>query len=59
MGSAHCPIEVNILPKFRENPPRGTGDTEQTKNSRLKPVTLNCDFVSLHGSKIKRNSFQG
>ena len=49
MGSAHCPTEVNIWPKFRENPPRGKGDAEWTQNSRLKPVTLNCDLVSLHG----------
>ena len=49
MGSAHCPTEVNIWPKFRENPPRGKRDTERTQNSRLKPVTLNCDLVSLHG----------
>ena len=48
-GSAHCPTEVNIRTKFRENPPKGKGDTERTKNSRLKPVTLNCDLVSLHG----------
>ena len=49
MGSAHCPTQVNISLKFRENHPRGTGDTEQTQNSRLKPVTLKCDLVSLHG----------
>ena len=49
MGSAHCLTEVNIWPKFRENPPRDKGDTERTQNSRLKPVTLNCDLVSLHG----------
>ena len=49
MGSAHCPTEVNIWPKFKVNPPRGKGDTERSQNSRLKPVTLNCDLVSLHG----------
>ena len=49
MGSAHCPTKVNIRPKFRENHPRGKGDTEWTQNSRHKPVTLNCDLVSLHG----------
>ena len=48
MGYAHCPTEVNIWPKFRENPPRGKGDTGRTQNSRLKPMTLNCDLVSLH-----------
>ena len=49
MASAHCPTEVYIGPKFRENPPRGKGDTERRQNSRLKAVTLNCDLVSLHG----------
>ena len=49
MGSAHCPTEANVRPKFRENLPRGKGDTEWTQNSRLKPVTLNCDLLSLHG----------
>ena len=49
MGSAHCPTEVNIWPKFKENPPRGKEDTERTQNSRLKSVTLNCNHVSLHG----------
>ena len=49
MGSAHCPTEVNIWPKFRENPPNGKGDTQRTQNSRLKPVILNPDLVSLHG----------
>ena len=49
MGSIHCPTEVNIWPKFGENPPRDKGDRERTQNSRLKPVTLNCDLVSLHG----------
>ena len=49
MGSAHCPTKVNIWPKFRENHSRGKGDTERTQNLRLKPVTLNCDLVRLHG----------
>ena len=37
-------IVVNIIPKFRENPPRGKGDIERTRNSRLKSMTLNCDL---------------
>ena len=46
MGSA----QVNIWPKFRENPPRGKEDSEWTRNSRLKPMTLNCDLtLSRHG----------
>ena len=46
--SAHRLTKVNIWPKFKENPSTGIGDTERTRNSRLKPVTLNCDlgFVS-------------
>ena len=31
MGSAHCLIEVNILPKFNENLSRGSGDKELTR----------------------------
>ena len=34
----------DIRPKFKENPSTGIGDTEQTRNSRLKPVTLKCDL---------------
>ena len=49
MGSAHCPTEVNIWPKFRENPHRDKGDTERTQNSRLKTKSMNCDLVCLHG----------
>ena len=48
-GFCTSPTEVNIWPKFKENPPSGKGDTERTQTSRLKPVTLNCDLVSLHG----------
>ena len=44
IDSAHCLTKVNIWPKFKENPSAGTGDTERTRNSRLKPVTLNCDL---------------
>ena len=40
----HIVPQVNIWPKFRENLPRGKGDTERTRNSRLKPMTLNCDL---------------
>ena len=44
MGSAHCLSEVNIRPRFRENPSRGKGNTERTRNSRLKLVNFNCDL---------------
>ena len=42
MGYAHLVTEMNIWPKFNENPFRGKGDIEQTQNSRVNP--LNCDL---------------
>ena len=36
--------EANIQPKFNENPSRGKGGMEWTRNSRLKLLTFNCDF---------------
>ena len=44
IDSAHRLTKVNIWPKFKENPSTGIGDTEWTRNSRLKPVTLICDL---------------
>ena len=44
IDSAHRLTKVNIWPKFKENFSTGRGDTEWTRNSRLKPVTLNCDL---------------
>ena len=44
MGSAHCLTEANILPKLNENSCRDKGDKDQTRNSRLKLVILNCDL---------------
>ena len=44
IDSAHRLTKVSIWPKFKENPSTGIGDTERTQNSRLKPVTLNCDL---------------
>ena len=44
IDSAHRLTKVNIWPKFKENPSTGIGDTERTRNSRLKPVTLNFDL---------------
>ena len=35
---------VNILPKFNKNLMKGSEDMEQTRNARLKLVTLNCDL---------------
>ena len=49
INSAHRPTKVNIWPKFK-NPSTGIGDTEQTQNSRLKPVTLNWTLtLGRHG----------
>ena len=45
MGSAHHFTEANIWPKLKENPSRGKGDIEWTRNSGLKLATLNCDLV--------------
>ena len=44
MGSAHHLTEVNIQPKLNENPSRDKGDMEGTQNSRLNPMTINCDL---------------
>ena len=71
-GFWHCQLRWTFDQSFREYPPRGKGDTQRTQNSRLKPVTLNCDLVSAwlsygfctsfhwgkHLTKIKRKSFQ-
>ena len=43
-SSAHHLTEANIWPKFKENPSRGIGNMERTRNSRLKPMTLTCDL---------------
>ena len=45
MGSAHHFTEANIWPKLKENPSRGKGDIQWTRNSGLKLATLNCDLV--------------
>ena len=45
MDSAHHFTEANIWPKLKENPSRGKGDIEWTRNSGLKLATLNCDLV--------------
>ena len=42
MGSAHNLTEVNILPKFNEALPKGSGDMEWTQNARLKHISFNC-----------------
>ena len=44
MGSTHRLTEANIWSKFNENPSRGKGELERTRNSKLKLVTFNCDL---------------
>ena len=44
IGSAHRLTERNILVKFNENRPKGSGDMERTRNSRVNPLTLTCDL---------------
>ena len=43
MGSAQRLTERSIYVKFNENRSKGSGDIEQTRNSRVNPMTLNCD----------------
>ena len=43
MGIAHRLSERNVCVKFNENRPKGSGDIEQTRNSRVNPLTLTCD----------------
>ena len=47
MNSAHCLTERNIWVKFNENRPKGSGDMERTRNSRVNPLTLTCDLESM------------
>ena len=44
MRSAHHLTENNIWVKFNENRPKGSGDMEQTQNSRVYHLTLTCDL---------------
>ena len=53
VGSARRLDEVNISPKFYDNPSRRLGVIERTRNIRLKPLTLKSDLdlgpACLHG----------
>ena len=42
--SAHHPTNRNILVKFYVNLLNGFADIERTQNSRVNPMTLNCDL---------------
>ena len=45
-GSAHCLTERNIWVKFNVNRPKGSGDMERTRNSRVNHLTLTFDLES-------------
>ena len=47
MGSAHRLTENSIWVKLNENRLKGSGDMERTHNSRVKPMTLNCNLESV------------
>ena len=40
MCLAHCLTERNIWRKFKENHPKGSGDMEKTRHSRVNLLTL-------------------
>ena len=44
MCSAHRLTKRNIRLKYHENQPKGSGDMERTRNSRVKHLTLTCDL---------------
>ena len=44
--SAYCLIKMNIRVKFNEKCPKGSGDMERTRNSRVNSMTLTCDLES-------------
>ena len=43
MCDAHRLTEWKIWVKFNENRPKGSGDIERKRNSRVNPLTLTCD----------------
>ena len=46
MCCTHRLTERNIWVKFNENQPKGSGDMEKTRNSRVNPLTVTCDLDS-------------
>ena len=46
MSLAHRLTEMNIWVKFNKNQPKGSGDMEKTRNSRVKPLIVTCDHDS-------------
>ena len=44
MDSAFRVSEVEICFKFNENPFKGKGDMERTRNARLEHFTFDCDL---------------
>ena len=43
--SAHHLTKRNIWVKLNENRPKGSGDKERTRNSRVIHLTLTCDLT--------------
>ena len=44
MGSTHRFAEIDIRMKFNENRSKDLVDMEQTRNSSVNPIALNCDL---------------
>ena len=44
IGPTHCLTERNIWVKLHENRPKGSGDMERTRNSKVNHLTLTCDL---------------
>ena len=45
ISSAHYLTQRNICVKFNTYRLNGSGDMEQTRNSRVNPLTLTCDLA--------------
>ena len=61
IGSAHDLPQSNIWVKFNENRPKGSGDMERTRNSRVNPLALtlslgNCVMCFSEVVERTRNS---
>ena len=40
----YCLENINKQPEGQLNPSKGEGDVESTRNSRVYPMTFNCDL---------------
>ena len=58
MYSAHCLTARNILVKFNENRPKGSGDMERAQNSRVNPLTLSLgSWVMCSAHRLTERNF--